>query len=79
MEWQAGYAGGALLMPITPLREVVESALYRWRVGRMVRSGTDHHAELVERVAAAFGVSRDAAGVRLMKLGYAAPAETPLA
>ena len=75
MEWQAGYAGGALLMPITPLREVVETALYGWRAGRMVRPGTDHHAELVERVAGAFGVSRDAAGVRLMKLGYAVPAE----
>ena len=79
MEWQAGYAGGALLMPITPLREVVESALYQWRIGRMVRAGTDRHTELVERVAGAFAVSKDAAGVRLMKLGYAAPAETPQA
>ena len=76
MEWQAGYGGGALLMPLTPLREVVESALYRWRDGRMVRAGTDRHSELVERVAAAFGVSKDAAGVRLMKLGYAVPAES---
>ena len=75
MEWQAGYGGGALLMPLTPLREVVESALYRWRDGRMVRAGTDRHSELVERVAAAFAVSKDAAGVRLMKLGYAVPAE----
>ena len=75
MEWQAGYAGGALLMPITPLREIVEPALSRWRAGRMVRAGTDRHAELVERVAATFAVSGDAAGVRLMKLGHAAPAE----
>ena len=75
MEWQAGYAGGALLMPITPLREVVEPALSRWRAGRMVRAGTDRHAELVERVAKTFAVSEDAAGVRLMKLGYTAPAE----
>ena len=42
----------------------------------MVRAGTDRHSELVERVATAFAVSRDAAGVRLMKLGYAVPAET---
>ena len=76
MEWQAGYAGGALLMPITPLRETVESALSEWGAGRMVRSGTDHHSELVQRVAEAFAVSKDAAGVRLMKLGYAAPAES---
>ena len=76
MEWQAGYAGGALLMPITPLREIVEPALSGWRAGRMVRTGTEHHTELVERVAAAFAVSKDAARVRLMKLGYAVPDET---
>ncbi len=77
MEWQAGYAGGALLMPITPLREIVEPALSGWRASRMVRTGTEHHSALVERVAAAFAVSKDAAGVRLIKLGYVVPADTP--
>ena len=65
MEWQAGYAGGALLMPITPLRAIVEAAL--------AESGTDRHAALVRRVAEGFAVSRDAAAFRLAKLGYVAP------
>ena len=76
MEWQAGYAGGALLMPITPLRETVESALSEWGVGKLVRSGTDRHSELIERVAGAFAVSKDAAKTRLLKLGFVTqPAE----
>ena len=73
MEWQAGYAAGALLMPITPLREIVESSLGEWGVGKFVRSHTDYYSELVQRIAATFSVSKDAAGVRIMKLGYVAP------
>ena len=76
MEWQAGYAGGALLMPITPLRETVESALSEWGVGKPVLSGTDRHSELIERVVGAFAVSKDAAKTRLIKLGFVTqPAE----
>ena len=74
MEWQAGYAGGGLLMPISPLREIVESSLSEWGVGKFVRSPSDHYSELVERIAKTFSVSKDAAGVRITKLGYVAPA-----
>ena len=73
MEWQAGYAGGALLMPITPLRAVVEEMLAASGGGRLVEAGTDRHARLVLRVAEGFAVSKDAAAFRLTKLGYVAP------
>ena len=76
MEWQAGYAGGALLMPITPLRAMVETALAESGGGKLVEVGTDRHDGLVRRVAEAFAVSRDAAAFRLTKLGYVAPAAT---
>ena len=74
MEWQAGYAGGALLMPVTPFSEMVEAALAEWSAGKLVLPGTDRHAELVRRIAEAFAVSKAAANVRLSKLGYVAPA-----
>ena len=76
MEWQAGYAGGALLMPITPLRAMVEAALAESGGGKLVEAGTDRHDGLVQRIAEAFAVSRDAAAFRLTKLGYVAPAAT---
>ena len=70
MEWQAGYAGGAFLMSVTPLRDLVAAAFDEWSVGRRVEGASDHHRELVERVAATFAVSKDAARVRLTQLGY---------
>ena len=74
MEWQAGYASGALLMPITPLRAMVETALAESGSARLVEADSDRHAELVRSVAEAFAVSKDAAAFRLTKLGYVAPA-----
>ena len=60
-------------MPITPLRDIVESSLREWGVGKFVRSSSEHYSELVERIANTFSVSKDAAGVRITKLGYVAP------
>ena len=76
MEWQAGYAGGALLMPISALRAVVEQTLAESGGGRLVEDGSDRHAEIARRVAEAFAVSKDAAAFRISKLGYVVPAET---
>ena len=75
MEWQAGYAGGALLMPITPLRAMVEETLADSGGGRLVEDKTDRHAEVVRRVAQGFAVSKDAAAFRIAKLGYGVPAD----
>ena len=79
MEWQAGYAGGALLMPITHLKELVADSLHEWGLFRRVEADTDRHKELVERISEAFGVSKDAAKTRLHKLGYVVPAAEPVA
>ena len=79
MEWQAGYAGGALLMPITRLTGLVTDSLREWGLIRRVRASSDHHKELVRRIAEAFAVSEDAAKTRLNKLGYVAPAAEPAA
>lgn len=72
MEWQAGYAGGALLMPLTPLRNLVATAFAEWGVARRVEPDSDRHVELAGRVAERFGVSKDAARTRLLRLDYVA-------
>ena len=74
MEWQAGYAGGALLMPIAPLAAIVQAALDEWGIAKHVRQGDRRHSELVESVSQAFAVSKAAANVRLSKLCSVAPA-----
>lgn len=70
LEWQAGYASGAFLMPLFPLRRVVREAR---RAAR--RTGTDPMAlsdpaapQLIQRVQGAFQVSGDAARIRLLQL-----------
>ena len=70
MEWQAGYAGGALLMPITPLKEMVDNSFREWGVEKRVEFASNRHFDLIDRIAKAFEVSKDAAGIRLLKLGY---------
>lgn len=57
MEWQAGYACGAFLMPASFLKKTVDS--YR------TMHGTDSEG-LIETVMAEYQVSRDAARVRLI-------------
>ncbi len=57
-------------MPVTPLGEMVDESFRKWGMSGRVAPDTDHHDALVERVAAAFQVSRDAAKLRLSKLGY---------
>ena len=79
MEWQAGYASGALLMPITRLAELVAESLHGWGLSRRVQADTDRHKVLIGRVAHAFEVSKDAAKTRLHKLGFVGPAANPAA
>lgn len=77
MEWQAGYASGAILMPATVLRRrmgefCVERGLH---TGVHTLSG---EARDMEQVAMeAFQVSRDAARVRLLQLGYLTTSRRP--
>jgi Zn-dependent peptidase ImmA (M78 family) len=70
MEWQAGYASGALLMPITPLKELM-GAFYHAKQSLAVASvSSPDGRELIRKVMEAFQVSEDAARVRLLKLNF---------
>lgn len=70
MEWQAGYACGAILMPVTPLVEAVQ----RFRSeNNVVYTNLSLQSEvgqkLITEVSTNFQTSRDAARVRLLKKG----------
>jgi Zn-dependent peptidase ImmA (M78 family) len=69
-EWQAGYAGGALLMPESFIRRAV-AAFFRERHEEppVMRHSADALA-LSDRLALTFDVSVEAATVRLAQLGY---------
>jgi len=70
MEWQAGYACGALLMPTTELHAVVQPVLERYGTGLPV--GRSAFGPLIDRVQGHFLVSAAAAHMRLRRLGYVA-------
>jgi hypothetical protein len=68
MEWQAGYACGALLMPAGPLIETARRFRADNGVGYTdIVVESDFGRQLIGSVVAAFQVSRDAARVRLLK------------
>lgn len=72
MEWQAGYASGAMLMPISPLRKVIADAVSRVGLQAPLGVSSPEAEELLGTVQEAFRVSRDAARVRLAQQGYLA-------
>lgn len=70
MEWQAGYACGAILMPAGALVETVQAfrAENRLPYSELVM-GSDAGGRLINVVSATFQTSKDAARVRLLKKG----------
>jgi Zn-dependent peptidase ImmA (M78 family) len=70
MEWQAGYASGSLLMPITNLRGLVGAALRDWGLYKYLPADSDEAQVLIKRTVEMFNVSSEAARVRLSQLGY---------
>jgi len=69
LEWQAGYVSGAVLMPATQIRRFAVDLLRDAGVHGTAVIGT-HIADAVEQEAMAqFQVSREAARVRMRKLG----------
>ena len=70
MEWQAGYASGSLLMPITPLRRIVGQVLDQESEYSALLFGSSAAADLIARIQSSFQVSPDAARVRLMQLHH---------
>lgn len=69
MEWQAGYIGGALLMPVSRVRALVGAYCESHNLYGVVGQDDSHGRALIETVRAAFDVSADAARIRLIKLG----------
>lgn len=73
MEWQAGYASGAFLVPRRALQQLIGPAPLA-----PAPPGSPAATALVETVRAAFAVSADAARVRIAQLGYVARQDTLL-
>ncbi len=70
MEWQAGYACGAFLMPAGPLRDVVKQHVRETKLLRELVPASPEGTALIAHVAAYFDTSQDAARVRLLKTKY---------
>lgn len=73
MEWQAGYASGAFLMPFTLVRQLVQEFIVQTSTSARANVGTE---DIVAHVQTYFRVSRDAARVRLSQLNYLNPTGT---
>lgn len=69
MEWQAGYACGAFLMPYTHIRRLVSEYNEKHGLFGAVQTSGVHGRALIDLIQNAFQVSADAARIRLIKLG----------
>jgi hypothetical protein len=77
MEWQAGYACGATLMPASHARRVAGEYLTKANLYGAVPAASTHGQALIDSVVETFQVSRDAGRVRLSVLGFlGAPSAT---
>jgi hypothetical protein len=70
MEWQAGYASGALLMPASRTRSIANRIPIE--AGESAHASAERDGLLVDAVSEGFQVSRDAARVRVSQLGLLA-------
>ena len=70
MEWQAGFACGAYLMPATQLEQLMLTEFAEWKAShsRLLASSAEA-SRLIEAVVQRFQVSWDAARVRLLQQG----------
>lgn len=69
MEWQAGYACGAFLMPLSYVTRVAAEMRSKNAWLEKPHSGSDQARELIAEVAGRFDTSADAARIRLTQLG----------
>lgn len=70
MEWQAGHVCGAMLMPVSAVRRSLAPVHERLGSSGPVRATDAAGQEMIRAVVEGFQVSRDAARVRLTRLGY---------
>ncbi len=78
IEWQAGYASGAYLMPITRVRQLVAAVFDGSGFFGPTHPESSTGQILLQRVQTSFQVSSEAATVRLTKLGYLSTNTSPL-
>ncbi|MDX2027176.1 MAG: ImmA/IrrE family metallo-endopeptidase [Alphaproteobacteria bacterium] len=76
MEWQAGYACGAMLMPASYVRSEIERYRVESKLYGPVPASTPQGLNMIDLIVNRFQVSRDAARVRLSVLGYLGAAPT---
>lgn len=77
MEWQAAYACGALLMPASKLTRIANEARVKAGAYGPLQSSSPAAMELVAATMKTFGVSEEAARVRLSKRGAITPEPVP--
>jgi Zn-dependent peptidase ImmA (M78 family) len=70
LEWQAGYASGAFLMPLSSVKEIVHRINIETNSFGKVSISSDIGQRMIKQVQSVFQVSEDAARVRLLKLDY---------
>lgn len=70
MEWQAGYACGALLMPATAVKRLVANIFQTHGIYAALTPDSVHGRKLTVAMVEAFHVSEEAASVRLFRLHF---------
>ena len=70
MEWQAGHAAGALLIPMTPLRSLCRNFYQKNSLSTISGARSPQGRRLILDVVGNFQVSEDAARVRLLQLKF---------
>lgn len=73
MEWQAGYACGAVLMPKSHVVKRVAALHEQLGIYGPVSAASDNGKKLIAAIVESFQVSRDAAEVRLKVLNFIGP------
>jgi hypothetical protein len=68
MEWQAGYACGAILMPKSAVVRMVRQYVEEHGLYGAISQQTSHASNLIDLIVSAFHVSESAARVRLLKI-----------
>ena len=70
LEWQAGYASGAFLMPLSSIKEIVHQINNDTNTYGKVSAASEIGRKMIAKVQSMFDVSEDAARVRLLKLDF---------
>ena len=68
LEWQAGYASGAYLMPVTYIKKIVQQVSEQFAIYGPIPITSEAGTATIEQIKTDFQVSSAAARVRLLQL-----------